>query len=143
MFKVSIPKLTQEEIMARYAKVRPVMTKDGKIYPLKEYTPHEIMKTSYYLEREKDILKEEAKYLVPIPNSDFYCLHSYGYYGLFKPSVAEVLSQLSEQQLFHADAFEIVATPETPNDFSKDEISAIAFKNGYHVSKVRLYTLKR
>ncbi len=142
MFNVSIPKLSQEEIMNRYAKVRPVMTKDGKLHPLKEYTPHEIMKTSYYWEREKDVLPEAAEYLVPIPNSEFYCLHTYGYYGLFKPSVAEVLAQLTDEQLLRADAFEIIAGPETANDFNKDEISAIAFKNGFHVSTVRLYALK-
>ena len=142
MFKVSIPKLTQEEIMNRYQKIRPVMTKDGKLHRLREYTPREIMKTSYYWELEKDMLPEVEKYLVQIPDSDFYCLHAYGYYGLFKPSVAEVLSQLTDEQLLRADAFEIIAGPETSNDFTRDELSAIAFKNGFHVSTVRLYALK-
>ena len=73
---------------------------------------------------------------------DFVCLHMYGYYGLFKPSVGEVLSQINEYDLPWVKAFEIIEKPETAEDFYKDSFTSIAFENGYHVSTVRLYGAK-
>lgn len=74
---------------------------------------------------------------------DFVCLHGYGYYGLFKPSIGEVLSQIKEYDLPFVSAFEIIESPEVAEDFHKDSFTSIAFDNGYHVSKVRLYRSKR
>lgn len=70
---------------------------------------------------------------------DFYCLHSYGYYGLFKPTIKEVLSQISRYDLDFVKAFEAIEIPLTANDFYKNSFTSIAFENGYHVFTVRLY----
>ena len=61
---------------------------------------------------------------------DFVCLHRYGYYGLFKPSVGEVLSQIKEYDLPFIKAFEIIESPQTAADFHKDSFTSIAFDNG-------------
>ena len=73
---------------------------------------------------------------------DFVCLHTYGYYGIFKPSVGEVLAQIRERDVPIVKAFEIIESPQTADDFYKDSFTSIAFDNGYHVSTVRLYVSK-
>lgn len=63
-------------------------------------------------------------------------LHRYGYYGFFKPSVAEVLAQLTDDQLEGVVAFEAHG-PETADDLNrhKEELNA-----GFHVAETILYT---
>ena len=70
---------------------------------------------------------------------EFVCLHSYGYPGLFKPSIYEILAQIEEVDILMAQAFEIIDYPKVAEDFYKDSFTSIAFANGYHVSTVRLY----
>ena len=70
---------------------------------------------------------------IPCMGRDFECIHKYGYCGLFKPSIAEVLAQISEEDLEMADAFEIIRL----QDWAKNKI---VFDQGYHISVVRLYT---
>ncbi|MDE5830843.1 MAG: hypothetical protein K2H53_04175 [Clostridia bacterium] len=144
MFKVSIPKISDEEMMKRYAQIKPVITRNGKLYSLREYTLEEITGTSYTWNLEEDVREEIGKdELEVLEGKEFVCLHGYGYPGFFKPSVGEVLAQIKEHDLHLVKAFEIIASPETKSDFSKDSFTSIAFDNGYHVSTVRLYGKKR
>lgn len=62
--------------------------------------------------------------------------HSYGYYGLFKPSIAEVLSQIPAQHLENAVAFEIIQQPETVEDLN---INIDILNLGYHAAATRIY----
>lgn len=65
--------------------------------------------------------------------------HTYGYYGFFKPSIAEVLAQIPEKYLETACAFEIVAQPHNAEDLNEH----IAILNaGYHVAITQLYGKK-
>jgi len=66
--------------------------------------------------------------LEPQPNSkakrlekicDITTYHAFGYYGLFKPSIAEVIAQIPEKHLGRTVAFEIVVWPETREDLSE------------------------
>ena len=99
---------------------------------------------SYFFNRHEDVREEVGEdELEVLEGRDFVCLHSYGYYGLFKPSVGEVLSQIKEYDLPFIKAFEIIESPQTAADFHKDSFTSIAFDNGYHVSTVRLYGEKR
>lgn len=66
-------------------------------------------------------------------------LHSYGYHGLFKPSIAEVIAQIPEEFLDRVVAFEIVDQPETAADFYRDEEMREAFDAGYHTAFTMLY----
>ena len=79
--------------------------------------------------------------IIPILDKDFRCLHEYGYYGYFKPSVAEVLTQIDPEILGDVVAFEIIDSPKTAKDFHRDEFTSNAFRSGHHVSTVRLYKL--
>ena len=72
------------------------------------------------------------------PVEDFLCLHTWSYYGFFKPSIAEVLSQAPIDTIRYADVFEIIEQPETRADiFRYPEV----IKNDFHLSKVRSYKL--
>ncbi len=144
MFKVSIPNISKEEMMKRYEHIKPVITRNGKLYHLREFTPDEITGISYLWNADEDVREEVGEdELVVLEGRDFVCLHGYGYHGLFKPSVGEVLAQIKEYDVPFVRAFEIIESPQTAEDFYKDSFTSIAFDNGYHVSTVRLYGEKR
>ena len=57
-------------------------------------------------------------------------LHTYSFFGFFKPFIAGVLSQIPKEFIKDTVAFEIIDT----YPMSGDE-----FDDGYHTSSVRLY----
>lgn len=143
MFKVSIPRISDEEMMKRYEQIKPVITVNGKLHYFREFTLEELSGISYLWNSDEDVREEVGEdELEVLEGKDFVCLHGYGYYGLFKPSVGEVLSQINEYDIPLVKAFEIIESPETASDFHKDSFTSIAFDNGYHVSTVRLYRAK-
>lgn len=144
MFEVSIPKISDEEMMKRYKQIKPVITVNGKLHYFREFTLEELSGISYLWNRHEDVREEVGEdELEVLEGRDFVCLHSYRYYGFFKPSVGEVLFQIKEYDLPFIKAFEIIESPQTAADFHKDSFTSIAFDNGYHVSTVRLYGEKR
>lgn len=143
MFNMSIPKISDEELLKRYEQIKPIVTRNGKKYHLREYTLKEMTETSYIWKLDEDIREEVGNDEFKVwEGKDFACLHKYGYHGFFKPSIAEILSQIGEYELAFVKAFEIIDYPETKSDFGKNELSSIAFDNGFHVSIVRLYLKK-
>jgi hypothetical protein len=80
-------------------------------------------------------LIQKHKPLALISLGEFQCLHTYAYYGFFKPSVAEVLAQLPERFL-SATHFEIVNSPRKASDLNDQKK---ALNAGFHVSTVRVY----
>jgi hypothetical protein len=78
---------------------------------------------------------EEVKGLKPI--RDIRTHHTYGYYGFFKPAIAEVLAQIPEDILEQVVAFEIIKWPQDADDLNK-ELEAL--NAGYHVAITRLYS---
>ena len=64
-------------------------------------------------------------------------LHTWGYYGLFKPSVGEVIRQIPKNLLEKVVAFEIIDGAIGMNSPFRAELDA-----GFHVSIVRLYQAK-
>ena len=140
MFNVSIPKLSIEEVLKRYQRIRPLVHVDGKLYYLREFTPEEICGISYLWECEEDKRDEVGEdELEVMEGRDFVCLIKYTFYGLFKPTVSEVLRQIDDRDLPFVRAFEIIDYPRVAEDFHKDSFTSIAFSNGYHVAMVRLY----
>lgn len=63
--------------------------------------------------------------------------HGYGYYGMFKPSIGEVLAQLPEAN-DDIVAFEIIEQPECADDLNRE---TEALNAGYHVATTRFYKL--
>ncbi len=140
MFEVSIPKITDEEMMERYKKIKPVVTVDGKLYYLRDFALDEIRGIAYLRHLENNLANEVKEGELTVwENHDFSCLHAYGYYDLFKPSVGEVLSQIDEKDIPFIKAFEIIRSSQIEKDFQEDSLTSIIFNKGYHISKVRLY----
>lgn len=147
MFLMSIPRIGDDELKNRYARVKPVVTVDGKIWGLREYSLSELKNRGFYNSRKEDmmhIIPEEK--LEAWENHDFVCLHPYGYPEKFNPTILDVLSQIPRSDLWWVKAFEIIETPLeiTPTQLraQPNSLRAMAHKNGYHVSTVRLYVAK-
>jgi hypothetical protein len=81
---------------------------------------------------------EEATGLTPLRDVRTY--HTFGYYGFFKPSVAEVLAQIPSDLIESVVAFEIVESPQDAADLDKERE---ALNAGYHVAVTRLYGASR
>ena len=130
-----IPRISDEELMKRYSKIRPIVSIDGVKYFLRDYTLEKIKFTSYiwYVLEDKT---EFADYDSSMKVIDFKCLHTYGHPLMFNPSIAEVLSQIPDGNLEKVDAFEIIEEPQCLGELQFDES---AYEKGYHVSIVRLY----
>lgn len=145
MFNVSIPKISDEEMKERYEQIKPVVTVDGKLHYLREFTFEELTGINYLWDLDKNVREEVGEgELEVLEGRDFVCLHRYGYYeGCLRPCIGDVLSQIEEYDLPFVKAFEVIESPETAEDFYKNGFTSIAFDNGYHVSTVRLYREKK
>lgn len=138
MYNVSIPKISQEVLLELYSRIKPIVTIDGKKYWLREFTLKELTDISYIFKMHEDKRQlVDLDLIVVRENKDFECIHEYGYHGLFKPSIAEVLAQIDPLDTEFYDAFEIINSPKTVSDFNKN---INVFNQGFHISTVRLYT---
>ena len=137
--KLEIPEIDDKRLKELYQLLKPIVTIDEMKYLFREFTLQELRNQSYIWNRHED------KRDVVDPNKletvdDFLCLHTWGYYGLFKPSIAEVLSQAPESVIEQANTFEIIESPETREDvFKYKEV----IDNGFHLSKVRAYKMHK
>ena len=137
--KLEIPEIDDKKLKELYQLLKPIVTIDEMKYLLREFTLQELRNQSYIWNRHKDkrdIVDPSRLERV----DDFLCLHTFGYYGLFKPSIAEVLSQAPESVIEQANTFEIIESPENREDvFEYKEV----IDNGFHLSKVRAYKMHK
>lgn len=137
--KFEIPEIDDKRLKELYQLLKPIVTIDEMKYLLREFTLQELRNQSYIWNRhedKRDIVDSSRLETV----DDFLCLHTFGYYGLFKPSIAEVLSQAPESVIEQANTFEIIESPETREDvFKYKEV----IDNGFHLSKVRAYKIHK
>ena len=135
---IKIDYISDNALKARYKKIKPIVKVNGKTYTMREFTFKELSNQSYIWNKsidKRDPIKKDSLKVV----EDFVCLHEYGYYGLFKPSINEVLSQLPKKSIEEAEFFEIIESPKTRPDVFK--YSAVV-NGGYHASVVRTYKRK-
>lgn len=136
---MEIPEIDDKRLKELYQLLKPIVTIDEIKYLLREFTLHELRNQSYIWdskEDKRDVVDSSKLEIV----DDFLCLHTWGYYGLFKPSIAEVLSQAPKNVIEQANTFEIIERPETLEDvFKYKEV----IDNGFHLSKVRTYKMKK
>lgn len=137
--KLEIPEIDDKRLKELYHLLKPIVTIDEMKYLLREFTLQELRNQSYIWNRhedKRDIIDSNKLETV----DDFLCLHTWGYYGLFKPSIAEVLSQAPESVIEQANTFEIIESSETREDvFKYKEV----IDNGFHLSKVRAYKMHK
>ena len=137
--KLEIPEIDDNRLKELYKLLKPIVTIDEMKYLLREFTLQELRNQSYIWNRaedKRDVVDPSKLETV----DDFLCLHTWGYYGLFKPSIAEVLSQAPENVIEQANTFEIIEGPETREDVFKYKK---VIDNGFHLSKVRAYKMHK
>ena len=136
---LEIPKISDKRLKELYSKLKPIVTIEEVKYLLRKFTFKELSGISYIWNAEedkRDVIDERN--LDPV--EEFVCLHRWGYYGLFKPSIKEVLSQAPERTIYKANTFEIVEYPQDANDLN---MYHDVVNSGYHLSKVRSYRLHK
>jgi len=123
-----IPKLSQEELQKRAGRIKPVVGFNGSQYYIHDV---DIAQVSFIWDPKK---KNKAKGLVAL--CEILTYHTYGHPMLFKPSIAEVLSQIPDTHLDKVIAFQIVGQPESVEDLN--QYGAIT-NSGYHMAITQLY----
>lgn len=132
--KFDIPKMSNEDIARWYTTIRPIVK--HSIY-LRELSTKELTNSAYTWIRSLNDYAEQVDFSKLSVLEDRKMLHTWGYYGFFKPNVGEVIRQIPKEYLNRVVAFEIIAGPLAMNNVFRDEFNA-----GFHVSIVRLYQAK-
>lgn len=134
-----IPELSDKELMERYHQIKPLVKYENDYYKLKKYSLRELKHNSFIWFNPEDL-----KSVVDLDNYDlldeFDCYHSFGYYGLFKPTIAEVLTQYPDELLKESNAFILCDYPKYDSDL---EANSDIFKAGYHESTIKALRLKK
>lgn len=125
-----IPTKTDAELAALVKKTRPlVCNKDGNLCTIKQ---PDLRKTAFTWDP-KGLRKVKG---TAVDVATVQTLHTYGYYGMFKPSIAEVLCQMPEG--LDADGFEVIG-PEDAADLNREHL---ALNEGFHVATTIFYKYK-
>ncbi len=127
--KLTITHVTDEELERRYEKIRPLAFKKEK---LRWIDRPKNLRTIAHLWDPQYLHK--AKGLAPV--FKFRTLHTWAYYGFFKPTVAEVLEQIPEEWLGKVCGFTITEGPEDVDDLNTQKE---ALNAGFHVATTTLY----
>lgn len=125
----SIPEISQRRLERLIARVRPVAREEGVLRFL-SVPPSDPRTTAFPWNAEP---AEEATHLEVLQVVK--TLHTYSYYGFFKPSFAEVFSQMPEQLEKEAVAFECVG-PKDCDDMGRFQEE---FDAGFHVAQTTFY----
>lgn len=108
-------------------RIVPVVQRDARLWYIKPVDPH------------GQAFTWDPKPSEPADNLSVVCriytLHRYGYYGFFKPSIAEVLAQIPTEVAQRVVAFETDG-PDDADDLNED---LFALDAGFHVAETTLY----
>lgn len=139
MYKISIPKISNTELLERYKHIKPIIEYKGKKYFLREFKENELRQRpfTYYIEED---IKEEVdmtKYKEAQRIQEFECIHKADckYISIFTPKIAEIIAQIPKCYIYAVDAFEIMESYTHKGDIQYQNV----FDNGFNVSRVRLY----
>lgn len=133
-----IPQIADDELLRLYSAIKPIISLDGEKFYCREFTPKELRGISYTWDKAAS-KGEPADFALLKEVGKISTLHAYGYYGIFKPSVAEVLSQIPTHLLASVVAFEITDWPREAMDLHKN---VDALNAGFHVAETTLYSAK-
>ena len=137
--KPFIPKISDAELLDLYRLLKPIVEVEDIKHCLKKLSLLDLRTLAYTWSAKEN--KREAIDPSKMETVDeFACLHKWGFYGFFKPSVAEVLAQVPGHVIEDANAFEIVEYPETVEDLNRYHDLV---KDGFHLSKVRSYHINK
>ena len=137
--KIILPHITDDELLERYKNIKPIVSYEQAYYYLKKFNVDKMRNQSYIWNLEKDI-RDLVDMTSAETIAEFTCYHTYGYPGLFKPSIAEVLQQFPDDILEESNAFYISSYPETANDLN---LQSEILNAGCHQSTVKELKLKK
>jgi hypothetical protein len=126
--QLRIPEITDERLNELFKRIKPVVEFNG----VKHYIRKCHLRTTAYTWDAKKT--KEAPALKEVRS--IRTLHTYGYYGFFKPSIAEVIAQIPEDLIDQVTEFEIVKRPLNADDLNEEKRAVNA---GFHVATVALY----
>ena len=126
---LEIPPISDEKIAELSLRIKPLVRSkdDDSLYFIKDVDARKIaFSWSPELTEKADSLKAIGAIAT---------LHAWGYYGVFKPGIAEVLAQIPAGYLDEVVAFE-VAGPKDAEDLNREKEALDA---GFHVARTTLY----
>lgn len=126
---MKIPEITDENLTLLSRKIRPLVLQDGKLMRIEPPDPRNVAFSW------SPVVTEPANGIVEI--AKIRTLHGYGYYGFFKPSVAEVIAQIPEEWIERTVAF----STRGPADAAEMNRESEALNAGFHVAETTLYGL--
>lgn len=98
-----IPTLSDEELVRRYARIKPLVMFKAQLYGVKDHDWRTVSYNWIHAEpRTPADVVENLRYVDEITT-----YHTYAYYGIFRPTVAEVLAQIPDHMLSAVVAFYI------------------------------------
>jgi hypothetical protein len=127
VMEYSIPEISDERIKELRKKITPLVRRRGKLFTLPEVDPRN---QAFNWGDEQKVVKHLKEVV------RFQTLHTYGYHGFFKPSVAEVFAQLPKGLEIDEDMFFETKGPETASDLNKNREALDA---GFQVAETIMY----
>lgn len=121
-----------DRIAALSERIKPVVLRNGALRPILH---RDIFDSSFVWDLDKETADYEAEGLAPIEDITTY--HVYGFIGLFKPSIAEVIACIPERLINSVAAFEFISAVEPLGVVSKEDRRCLS--DGYHIATMRLY----
>lgn len=128
MSKYEVPKITDARIAELLKTISPLVRKNNELWYIARCDP----RTTAFSWNPKFV--EQATGLVPM--EQIKTLHTFGYYGFFKPSIAEVLAQIPVSLIPHVVAFEVIG----PGDADDLNAQSDYVDAGVHQADTVLYT---
>ena len=124
-----IPEISDEKLKKLARKIKPIVRDEKNV--LRYIKSVDLRNIAYTW---SPVFTKKAPEFSVITDTTTY--HTWGYYGFFKPSIAEVIAQIPPRYLDRVCAFEIIKSPENISEvFGEQE----ALNAGYHVAITRLY----
>ena len=137
--KIILPDISDEELWERYKRIKPIVKNDNLYYYLKTNSI-EMLRNQSFLWNAKEELREHINSDTIEEIDEFSCYHTYGYYGLFKPTIAEILEQFPDELIEDANAFYLSQFPNSIQELNEQkEIINL----GCHKTKVKALRLKK
>ena len=135
--KFEIPEMSNEVISKWYTTIKPIVADEGTFKYLRPLSNEELTRTAYTWLNKPTDYADTVDFSKLSVLADVKMLHTWAYYGFFKPSVGEIIRQIPKELLEKVVAFQIIKGAIGINGFANEELNA-----GFHVSIVRLYQAK-
>lgn len=136
--RIILPYLTDDELLARYRRIKPIVSIEELYYYLKKYNVSQMRKQSL-CNIDKDI-RNQVDMTGAKTIAEFPCYYTYKYdEEVCKPSISEVLQQFPDDFLDEANAFYITNSKPKFDSIIQNRIVS----TGCHQAVVKALVLKK